>query len=94
MEESKGQIDFYYGQGPYLLKKMPLKGDPRNFLCFARPKYLGDHPRTDVSDWDVLFGALQTGFSNRKVLESSYEASVVSGSRVPRGGHWQESERR
>ena len=30
----------------------------------------------------VLFGALQTGFSNKKVLDSSYEASVVSGSRV------------
>ena len=30
----------------------------------------------------VLFGALQTGFSNRKVLDLSYEASIVSGSRV------------
>ena len=30
----------------------------------------------------VLMGALQTGFSNRKMLDQSYEASVVSGNKV------------
>lgn len=38
-----------------------------------------------VQKQHVLFGALQAGFSNKRVLDSSYEATVIGGARVSIG---------